>query len=226
MLKLRIKSLDDVDESLQSLYKADGDEFVLKVDGLPDVSKLKSAKDHEVDERKRIKKEYSELNAKYEALEAEVEANKDENSRGKGDTEALDKSWRAKVQKLEDTHAAKVKSLEGNLNSILVDNKALEIASEISVKGSESVLMPHIKSRLAVEEIDGKFVTVVKDAEGKPSALTLDELKAEINSNTGFAPILAGSQASGGSAVISHESGGGAPAQTLTEQHMQQAAAK
>ena len=36
-----------------------------------------------------------------------------------------------------------------------------------------------LKSRLGVEEVDGKFVTRILDAEGKPTALTVDEFKKE-----------------------------------------------
>jgi hypothetical protein len=36
--------------------------------------------------------------------------------------------------------------------------------------------------------------------DGKPSAATLDELKAEFVANEAFAPIIAGSKASGGGA--------------------------
>ena len=36
--------------------------------------------------------------------------------------------------------------------------------------------------------------------DGKPSALTIDELKAEFTSNPAFAPVIAGSKATGGGA--------------------------
>lgn len=200
MLKLKIKSLDEVDESQQSLYEKDGDEFSLQVEGLPDVGALKRAKDHEVELRKATNEKLSELTAKYQKLEAKISEGEDAGNREKGDVGALEKSWQDKFQKQEDAHKAKVKGLESNLQAILVDNKALEMAGSISVKGSESVLMPHIKSRLAVEERDGKFVTVVKDVNGNSSASTLEELQAEISSNASFAPIIAGSQANGGGA--------------------------
>jgi hypothetical protein len=51
-------------------------------------------------------------------------------------------------------------------------------------------------------------VTVVKDSEGKPSALTVDELKKEIMADAAFAPLIVGSKATGGGA--SGGKGGGA----------------
>lgn len=53
--------------------------------------------------------------------------------------------------------------------------------------------MPHIKSRLSVEE--GK--TRVVDAAGHPSAFTIDDLEKEFRSNQLFAPVIIGSKATG-----------------------------
>ena len=51
---------------------------------------------------------------------------------------------------------------------------------------------------------------VVLDPQGKLSAATLDELKAEIANDAAFAPLIAGSKASGGGAGGAG-GGGGAP---------------
>jgi len=68
------------------------------------------------------------------------------------------------------------------------------------LQGSANVLLPHIRSRLAVDYVDGNPITRVLGPDGKPSAATLDELKAEFVANEAFAPIIAGSKASGGGA--------------------------
>jgi hypothetical protein len=78
------------------------------------------------------------------------------------------------------------------------------------VQGSAKALLPHIERRLSVEQRDGKPVVVVLDAQGKLSAATLDELKAEIANDAAFAPLIAGSKASGGGAGGAG-GGGGAP---------------
>lgn len=53
-------------------------------------------------------------------------------------------------------------------------------------------------------------MVVVLDQQGKLSAATLDELKAEFANDTAFAPLIAGSKASGGGAAGAG-GGGGAP---------------
>ena len=54
-MKYRIKSLDEVAENLRSLYVADGDEFVLKLDDDP-AEGMRSARDHEKTARKEAEK--------------------------------------------------------------------------------------------------------------------------------------------------------------------------
>jgi len=70
--------------------------------------------------------------------------------------------------------------------------------------------LPHIERRLSVEQRDGKPVVVVLDQQGKLSAATLDELKAEFANDVAFAPLIAGSKASGGGANGAGNGGGAA----------------
>lgn len=77
---------------------------------------------------------------------------------------------------------------------------ATNIANELALQGSASVLLPHVRNRLTVDYVDGAPITRVLGPDGKPSAATLDELKAELATNEAFAPIIAGSKASGGGA--------------------------
>ena len=62
-MKYRIKSLDEVAENLRSLYVADGDEFVLKLDDDP-ADGMRSARDHEKNARKEAERKLRELEAK------------------------------------------------------------------------------------------------------------------------------------------------------------------
>ena len=48
------------------------------------------------------------------------------------------------------------------------------------------------------------------DKDGKPSALSVEDLEKEVLSNKAFAPILRGSQASGGNASGRNDSASGA----------------
>lgn len=214
MLKLKVETLDDLDESLQSHYeKAEGGGYQLKVEGLEDTGALKRAKDHEKQARKEAEQAAKELKERLAELEAKIEEGGRASAKDKGDIDALEKSYQEKIGKLEKGYQEKISGLQGNLQRILVDNQASTLANELAVQGSASVLVPHIRARLSVEERDGQFKTVVLDAEGKPSAYSLDDLKQEITANPAYAPIIVGSRASGGGA--SGGSGGSAAPKTM-----------
>jgi len=207
MLKFEVDSLDGLDTSVASLYdKTEAGKFRLKVDGVPqgdDTAGLKKKVDELLAEKKA---------AAAKAKEAEEMARKaaEEAARKAGDTEALDKSWNQKYTEALSAKDNELNSLRGTLNTLLVDNVATNLANELAVQGSAALLMPHIKGRLAVEIRDGQPKTVVIGQDGKPSALTIDELKAEFASNPAFAPVIAGSKATGGGASGANGRGGGA----------------
>ena len=150
--------------------------------------------------------------AKQAKREAEEKARQEaeELARKGGDVEALEKSWQAKLAKRESELASQVEAMQDSITRMTVDNVAVRIANEIAVPGSADILIPHIKSRLAAEQRDGQFVTVIRDSEGKPSAATLEDLKSEFTSNAAFAPVIVGSKASGGGASGSGKGGGAA----------------
>lgn len=193
-LKLEIDTLEGVDESVKGLYEQQGDKFRLKVEGVEDVSGLK-AKNAEL---------LAELKAKAarekEASEAARKAAEDA-AKKSGDVEALEKSWQDKLAKSLAERDEKLSKYEQQINDLTVGQTASSLASELAVTGSAAVLMPHIKARLGMDVRDGKAVAVVLDKEGKPSALTVDELKAEFLSDPAFAPLIVGSKATGGGAA-------------------------
>jgi len=124
-----------------------------------------------------------------------------------GDVEALSKSWQDKLAKREAELAEAIKARDAQLHDLTVGATAQSIASEIAVQGSSNVIARLVRDRLRYE--DGKVV--VLDAEGKPSALTVDELKKEVSEDPALAPLIVGSRASGGGAAGAK--GGGATKQ-------------
>lgn len=216
-LKYRITKEDHagLDESLRGLYAEKDGEFVLAIEGAvpeDEVAGLKAKNDELLAEKKE---------AARKAKEAEEAAKKaaEEAARKNGDVEALEKSWQEKLQKREAELTAQIEALNGSLTGHLVDSVASSLASELAVTGSAKALAPHIKSRLAVEMRDGKHVTVVRDADGKPSALTLDDLKNEFRSDAAFAPLIVASKAAGGGANGGKGGGKGGADMTTTEKH-------
>ncbi len=210
MLKFQLDTLDGVDEAVRALYTEKDGKFVLGIEGLPqqeDVSGLKAKVDELLGEKKLAEKK---------AREAEEAARleREEAARKSGNVEELERSWSEKYNRreveLNGTLEQERSTLSGQIRDLTVGRTATDIASALAVQGSAKALLPHIERRLSVEQRDGKPVVVVLDAQGKLSAATLDELKAEIANDAAFAPLIAGSKASGGGAAGAGGGGGAA----------------
>lgn len=203
-LKYQLESLEGVDEAIASLYTEKDGKYVLGIEGLPtnneDVSGLKAKVEELLAEKKAADKK---------AREAEEAARKaaEDAARKSGDTEALEKSWQQKLAQREQELMQELETYKESVTAMTVDNVAVSLASELAVPGSAKALLPHIRARLAVEQREGKFVTVVRDAEGKPSAYSLDDLKKEFVSDPAFAPLIVGTKATGGGAKGSSSGG-------------------
>lgn len=131
--------------------------------------------------------------------------------------QALEKSWQEKLAAREAELSSQVSKLDGSLRDVLVESVAKGLAAEIAIPGSANVLLPHIRARLAVDYVDDKPVTRILDAAGKPSAATLDDLKNEFAGNAAFAPIVAGTKASGGGAAGAGRGGAGVKSMTRSD---------
>lgn len=205
MLDYQRENLDGLDDGVKNLYQEKEGKFVLKVSGIPqgeDVSGLKSKIDELLAEKK------TEAQKRKEAEESARKAAEDAARKG-GDVEALENSWKEKLSKREQELLGERDALTGQIKSLTVGRTATDIASDLAVPGSAKALLPHIERRLSMEIRDGQPTVIVLDANGKPSASTLDELKAEFAKDAAFAPLIRASDATGGGASGS-KSGGGA----------------
>lgn len=211
-LKYQLDSLDGLDDGVKELYTEKDGKFVLGVDGLPepeDVSGLKAKLEQLMDEKKAAARKTKEAEDAAEAARLEA-------AKKSGDTEALEKSWSEKLSARESELQAQIDELSGTVTNLTSGQTATKLASEIALQGSADVLLPHIQGRLKTEYKDGQARTVVLDKDGKPSALTVDELKAEFQNNPAFAPLIVGSKATGGGANSGNH-GGGAAGKNLKE---------
>jgi len=203
MLKLEADNLDAIDEPLRSLYEEKDGKFRLKVDGLPDVSGLKKKLDELMDESKAAKRKAKEIEEAAERERAEALAKS-------GDVESLRKSYDEKFGKTKTEYETQIQNYQQQLQKLTVGQTATTLAVELAIPGSAPVLLPHIQARLSMEIRDGQPVTVVMSADGKPSAMTIEELKTELSANPAFAPIIAASKAAGGGASGGGNGGGAA----------------
>ena len=206
MIEFKLDSLENIDESLQGLYEQTDTGYQLKVTGIPepekeDLSGLKNKVDELLREKKAASQKARE--AAEEADAARLEAAKKGN-----DTEALDKSWQEKFNAREVELKKELDELSGTLVKLTSGQTATKIAAEIAVQGSADVLLPHLERRLRTEFRDGSPVTVVLDKDGKPSAMSVDELKAEFQNSVAFAPLIVGTKANGAGRTGGNESSG------------------
>jgi hypothetical protein len=214
-LKYQLENLDGVEDVVKGLYEQKNGKFVLGIDGLPDVAEYETrvkkmdAKINELlDEKK------TEATKRKEAEEATRLA-AEEAARKDGDVAALEKSWQDKLAKSEQTYKDDLAKRDAIIDRKTRQAAANELAASLAVEGSAKTLLPHIQSRLKTEFRDGEAVTVVLDATGKPSAMTVEELGQEIAADPAFAPIIVASKASGGGAKGTSK-GGGAASKTIT----------
>jgi hypothetical protein len=139
--------------------------------------------------------------AKAKEAEEAAQAAKDEAARKAGDIEALEKSWADKLAAANGAKDETISAQQKAIEALTIGAKAAEIAAELAVQGSASVLERIVKDRLSVEMTDNGPLVRVMDAAGKPSALSLDDLKAELSADAALGPIISGSKASGGGAA-------------------------
>ena len=200
--KLTKAEYEKLSEHIKAEYIEDGDGFRLDIDGDEDTSALKRAKDREAQLRR-------DAEAKLREAQEELDRINGDDARKKGDIATLEKSWQKKLDDTKAEYEGKVSKLTTHTTKTLVDNVATQIATKISK--APALLLPHVKSRLQADFEGDSPVTRVLDKDGKPSAMTVEELAAEFVANKDFSAIITASKASGGAGKPSNNNGGGAP---------------
>ena len=149
-------------------------------------------------EQERLTAKIAEAEKHRKKQEAEAKAAIAEAARKNGDVEALEASWNEKYTTGITERETAIEKLNATIHKITVGATATAMSADLALQGSSGVLKPHIEARLTMELKDGEPVVRVRGKDGKPSAMTLEDLKAEISNDSAFAPILKGSDASGG----------------------------
>ncbi len=179
---------DALSEDFRKEYKAQGDKFVLDIEGDDGVD-WKHKRDLEVEHRKKAEE-------KAKGLQDEVD-NLRRGAIPKNDVEALENSWKTKVDEATKKGIDRETELLGVIANSTITNVANDVAQMFTVPGA---MMPMVRGRLKSEIVDGQAVTRVLDKNGQLSALTIDDLKNEFKADATLAPVLVGSKASGGGA--------------------------
>jgi hypothetical protein len=191
--KIDKATYDALNDALKVEYKPEGADFVLDAEGFDDAAELKRAKEHEVTARKTAEAEAKRLKEKLDTI-TQTDAER------AGDVEALEKSWKKKLTDADAVHQGELAKKDAFIKDTLVDSIALKLASDLAGDNA-TIILPHIKQRLQADMSGSKPMTRVLDKNGEPSALSVEELKAEFANDKRFAPVVIASKASGGGAA-------------------------
>lgn len=169
-------------------YKEVDGQFVLDITG-DDLSPLVNAKAREKEEHQKTKEKLTK--AENDLLEMRRGAV------SKDDLAAIEESYKTKATEADTKHKEDLKTLNRRLDAATRTAAAIKIANELS--DSPALMLPYITKRLSVEfgEDGDEAIIRVKGADGKPSALTLDDLKKELVANADLAAIIRGSKGTG-----------------------------
>ena len=191
-LKLIVDSLDGLDDGVKSLYAEKDGKFRLDVEGVEDVTGLKSALEKERSARrdieKRMKTALSEDDLEeYARLKAEADKGKDKDE--------ILKSMRARHEKELEQSRQEAAAVKARLEKTVLESTATQLLAKHG--GNVSLLLPHILGQLRPEEIDGNLSVV------PANAATIDDVVSGLKSSfpqAFAAPATSGSGASGGHA--------------------------
>ncbi|NMX47684.1 hypothetical protein HBO00_26330 [Pseudomonas sp. WS 5407] len=181
---------DALEPSLQAFYKAQGEDYVLAVEGLPtdggDLEGLRNQVQTLLTEKKDEKR-------KRDAAEAEQRRLQEESQRANGEFEQL---YTSAQQALE---AERAKNLEimTRVERRDLSAAASKIATGIADGENAEILAEFVERRLKIVEGQVK----VTDASGNLTIATLEDLAKEFQLSPRYASLVRGSQASGGGAA-------------------------
>lgn len=196
-------AFDALEPSLQAFYKAQGENYVLAVEGLPqteDVEGLKRQNQTLLDEAKAAKQRARD--AEQQREQQAVEA-----AKAKGDYESL---YTSSEQALA-TERQKLADLQAGIEKRDLTGAASKVAALIADGPNAEILAEFLERRLRI--VDGQVR--VTDASGNLTVSTLEDLGKEFQKDPRYASLVRGSQANGGGAA-----GGGGGGATKTWDQM------
>lgn len=216
MFQFKVESLEGVDEKFHELYEQKDGAYFLKVSGVvpeSDIDGLKASRDALLAE----KKEQQRIAQEAEAEKLRIERDAlEEAARQKGDWQALEDSYKAKLAEKETEFTSQAETLRKQVYKLTVGDQALKLASEISKSHAIGIMTPFIEQRLTLDENNNVRVL---DLQGKPSAMTIDDLRQEFKANAMFQDIVVANNSSGGGATGGGQGGGAAKnPKEMTEQ--------
>jgi hypothetical protein len=200
-------------EDLKKEYSLEGEAATLKIEGegAPSLEAITRLED-----KLRIEKEHrTKAEKSRDAAESSAEKLREDlgKASGKEEITRLNEAHQKELEKIRSEREAEKTATKEAGKAQMIKETAEKFASENFT--IPKLMVGPFSQRLSIEEIDGQSVVRVKDAEGKASALSLDELKREFLDNKEFSGIIRSNAGSGGGATPG--AGGGAPGKKISE---------
>ena len=208
--KVTKSEFDNLSEEIKAHYEKNGDDYVLSLEGGPDVGEMKRAKDREKEKNRQLSRDLEKLQGKLSELQTEYDEFKNSNSDGSNSNpDNLQKAYERKLNELQDANGKTVSQLKKSIESLMLDAASSEIAG--AVFNDPEIFKHHIENRFRVEFDDNYSPKlVILDVDGQDSLMNKEELTNEIVADKRFSNYIKGSNASGGGANGSHDGNGGA----------------
>lgn len=227
-LKSTYSKKEDIPEHLREFYEEKDGKWVLDHDiEIPNTASLKSdlagerrrrqeleAKVKRWEDIGKSEEEIAELIAKHKEREEDDLASKGKWDQLKQQLVETHNAETAKLRKKIDDQAKEIGSLQGSINDMLVDSNANAAIAEHS--GDPELLMPFVRKRLRITEVEGKKKIEVLGEDGniklngKGEQITVSELVAEMRGNERFGKLFKASGSSGGGSPPGGGGGGNA----------------
>ncbi|WKW34390.1 hypothetical protein KIH13_12505 [Pseudomonas viridiflava] len=188
--KIDKAAFDALEPSMQAFYKAQGEDYVLAIEGLPsggeDLEGLKRQNQTLLDEAKEAKR------LRREAEESRAQQERDA-AKARGDFEQL---FTSSEQALA-AERAKLAEMTASIERRDLTSAASKVATIIAEGENAEILAEFIQRRLKVVEGQVK----VTDAQGSLTIATLEDLAKEFEQTPRYASLVRGTQANGGGAA-------------------------
>lgn len=169
-------------------------------DNEPDIETLK----REAAEAKRLREENDRLLAKSKEADRHkkeqeriARENAEKASLAAGDLESYKKSVDEKISGITQEIGSERDLYRSIAEKRTSGAAASSLAAKIAMPGMSEALLPHISPRIGCKIVDGDMVPVILDAQGRETAMTLDDLEKELRKVPFLKPIIAASGANG-----------------------------
>lgn len=199
-LKINKAAFDKLSDELKNEYKADGADYALDVDGLPDVGALTRAND-------RLKLDKTDLEKELGEVEKERDTLKAGQSTTEKDVARLQKKYDKEKADMLAVHQAEREKDRGYIDKSLRKSASENLAREVSTV--PALMTPHILERTRVN-FEGDE-PVLEWINPDKTVTTVEKIRAEVVANKEFSPIIKANPARGGSASPVAVPGGSAP---------------